>query len=82
MEVLIQTSSNNSAMAAPLETLTLAFPPVQAPTQAVAPMPVATVVDAAVQKYGQCGGSNWKAAMNCVAGTMCKVSESYYSQCV
>ncbi|KAE9364458.1 carbohydrate-binding module family 1 protein [Stipitochalara longipes BDJ] len=55
--------------------------PVQAPTQAVAPQPAASAVGAVVQKYGQCGGTNYKGSTNCAAGTTCKAMGSYYSQC-
>lgn len=52
-----------------------ALPPVQAPTQA------ASVVGAVVQKYGQCGGINYKGSTNCASGTTCKAMGDYYSQC-
>lgn len=31
--------------------------------------------------YGQCGGTGWSGATCCASGT-CKVSNSYYSQCL
>jgi Auxiliary Activity family 9 (formerly GH61)/Fungal cellulose binding domain len=62
--------------------VSVAVPPFQAPTQAVAPKPAATAVGAVVQKYGQCGGANYKGSTNCAAGTTCKAMGSYYSQCV
>jgi len=55
--------------------------PVQASTQAVAPKPAASAVGPVVQKYGQCGGANYKGSTNCAAGTTCKALGSYYSQC-
>lgn len=36
---------------------------------------------AAVAKYGQCGGQEWKGSTVCVSGTTCKAMGSYYSQC-
>ncbi|KAL5615581.1 hypothetical protein BROUX41_005624 [Berkeleyomyces rouxiae] len=35
-----------------------------------------------IPRYGQCGGSNYKASGGCVEGTTCKVMNDYYSQCV
>ncbi|MCJ1313549.1 hypothetical protein MMC25_007228 [Agyrium rufum] len=32
--------------------------------------------------YGQCGGIGWKGATTCVAGSVCIVSNPYYSQCL
>ncbi|KZP32381.1 carbohydrate-binding module family 1 protein [Athelia psychrophila] len=32
--------------------------------------------------YGQCGGSSWTGATACVSGYTCKVSSTFYSQCV
>lgn len=57
-------------------------PPAEAPTQAVAQQPASTTVGDVVQKYGQCGGMNYKGSTNCAAGSTCKASGSYYSQCV
>jgi acetylxylan esterase len=34
------------------------------------------------QKYGQCGGTDWKGPQSCVSGTTCTVINSYYSQCL
>jgi hypothetical protein len=62
--------------------VSVAIPPQQAQTQAVAPQPAATAAGPEVQKYGQCGGQNYIGSTNCVAGTTCKASGSYYSQCV
>jgi hypothetical protein len=67
--------------AAPVQAPTVAAAPVQEPTVAVAPKPAATAVGAVVQKYGQCGGANYKGSTNCAAGTTCKAMGSYYSQC-
>jgi len=33
-------------------------------------------------KYGQCGGQGWTGATVCAAGSTCKVSNQYYSQCL
>jgi hypothetical protein len=65
----------------PLQAPTVAAVPVQKPTVAVAPKPAASAVGAVVQKYGQCGGANYKGSTNCVTGTTCKAMGSYYSQC-
>ncbi|KAL1634756.1 hypothetical protein SLS56_002158 [Neofusicoccum ribis] len=35
-----------------------------------------------IQKYGQCGGSNFKSGGACVSGTTCKEWNSFYSQCI
>ena len=67
--------------AAPVQASTVAAVPVQASTQAVAPKPAASAVGAVVQKYGQCGGINYKGSTNCASGTTCKAMGSYYSQC-
>ncbi|KAL5348147.1 hypothetical protein ACLOAV_006627 [Pseudogymnoascus australis] len=37
---------------------------------------------AAAPKYGQCGGNGWTGATVCVAGSTCKVSNEWYSQCL
>lgn len=34
------------------------------------------------QEWGQCGGIGWTGATTCVAGTVCTVLNSYYSQCL
>ena len=34
------------------------------------------------QEWGQCGGIGWTGATTCVAGTVCTVINSYYSQCL
>ncbi|KAF2177594.1 carbohydrate-binding module family 1 protein [Zopfia rhizophila CBS 207.26] len=36
---------------------------------------------AAVAKWGQCGGTDFKGCTTCVEGTKCVVQNSYYSQC-
>ncbi|KAJ3175344.1 hypothetical protein HDU87_006295 [Geranomyces variabilis] len=33
-------------------------------------------------KWGQCGGQGWTGPTRCVAGSTCKVSNPYYSQCL
>lgn len=33
-------------------------------------------------KYSQCGGNGWAGSGTCVAGTTCKYSNAYYSQCL
>ncbi|CDO75179.1 hypothetical protein BN946_scf184866.g20 [Trametes cinnabarina] len=33
-------------------------------------------------EWGQCGGIGWTGATTCVAGTVCTVLNSYYSQCL
>lgn len=35
-----------------------------------------------VQKYGQCGGSNWKGKTTCCGDYVCQVQNPYYSQCL
>ena len=35
-----------------------------------------------VTKYGQCGGSGWNGATQCVAGCTCQATNPYYSQCL
>lgn len=35
-----------------------------------------------VAKYGQCGGKNWTGGTVCEAGTTCKYSNDWYSQCL
>ncbi|MCJ1310217.1 Exoglucanase 1 [Agyrium rufum] len=35
-----------------------------------------------VPKYGQCGGIGYSGATTCAAGSTCKVSNPYYSQCL
>jgi hypothetical protein len=42
--------------------------------------PISTGATAA--KYAQCGGQGWTGATVCVAGTTCKASGAYYSQCL
>lgn len=35
-----------------------------------------------IAKYGQCGGATYRGSTICVAGTICKFSSEYYSQCL
>jgi len=37
---------------------------------------------ATAAKYGQCGGIGWTGATVCAAGSTCKASGAYYSQCL
>ncbi|KFZ12286.1 hypothetical protein V502_07166 [Pseudogymnoascus sp. VKM F-4520 (FW-2644)] len=43
--------------------------------------PTATNV-ATAPKYGQCGGNGWTGPTVCAAGSTCKVSNEWYSQCL
>ncbi|KAJ3030688.1 hypothetical protein HDV00_008746 [Rhizophlyctis rosea] len=43
---------------------------------------VATGGSGTVAKYGQCGGQGYTGPTTCAAGSTCKVSNPYYSQCV
>ncbi|KAK0103814.1 hypothetical protein ONS95_005813 [Cadophora gregata] len=49
-------------------------------TTSTAPTSSATV--AAVGKWGQCGGLTYTGSTTCVAGTVCKYQNDYYSQCL
>jgi mannan endo-1,4-beta-mannosidase len=44
----------------------------------------ATIATALAQQpvWGQCGGNNWTGLTTCEAGSYCKVSNEWYSQCV
>ncbi|KAK3116662.1 hypothetical protein LTR53_002709 [Teratosphaeriaceae sp. CCFEE 6253] len=42
----------------------------------------AAASSAAVAKYGQCGGSGYSGSKVCASGSVCTVSNSYYSQCL
>ncbi|KAF7863916.1 hypothetical protein EAF04_006881 [Stromatinia cepivora] len=58
-----------------------------ASTSAIATLSTKTISTAAatgttVPLYGQCGGSTWKGATVCAAGTTCKASNPWYSQCL
>lgn len=37
---------------------------------------------ATVAKYGQCGGNGWTGSTTCAAGSTCKYSNDWYSQCL
>lgn len=39
-------------------------------------------VSAQQVEWGQCGGIGWAGATTCVSGTVCTVSNDYYSQCL
>ncbi|APA09395.1 hypothetical protein sscle_05g041650 [Sclerotinia sclerotiorum 1980 UF-70] len=51
-------------------------------TTKTASTPAATATGTTVPLYGQCGGSNWTGNTVCAAGTTCKASNAYYSQCL
>lgn len=55
-------------------------PVVVPPTSTTVAAPVST--EPVAPKYGQCGGQDWRGATVCVAGTVCKSSGAYYSQCL
>ncbi|KAL0261156.1 hypothetical protein SLS55_004852 [Diplodia seriata] len=49
------------------------------------PTPVSTPstgTGSSVQKYGQCGGSNYKGSSECASGLTCKAWNDFYSQCL
>ncbi|KAF8591199.1 glycoside hydrolase family 10 protein [Ramaria rubella] len=46
---------------------------------AIASVPFALAQSA---EWGQCGGIGWTGPTTCVAGTICTVSNAYYSQCL
>jgi len=52
-----------------------------APTVSVCPT-TGTGSTAAVKKYYQCGGINYTGSTVCEEGTVCKVQNPYYSQCL
>ncbi|KAK3368229.1 cellobiose dehydrogenase-like protein [Podospora didyma] len=43
---------------------------------------LALPANAAVAKYGQCGGRNWSGSFVCAAGSTCKFTNEWYSQCL
>ncbi|OJD38678.1 glycosyl hydrolase family 61 [Diplodia corticola] len=74
----------------PLVVPTPAFTPLFTPPAgngggAAVPTPISTPstgTGSSVQKYGQCGGSNYKGSTGCASGLSCKAWNDYYSQCV
>ncbi|KZV86720.1 hypothetical protein EXIGLDRAFT_840544 [Exidia glandulosa HHB12029] len=43
---------------------------------------VASLAVAQAPVWGQCGGTGWTGATTCAAGSVCTVSNQYYSQCI
>lgn len=74
---------------APSAAATPLFSAPAAPSGAAA-TPVATPVSTpgagsssgSVQRFGQCGGSNYQGATECAEGLTCKEWNSYYAQCI
>lgn len=52
-----------------------------AATTTSASTPINSSTAGTVAKYGQCGGSGYKGAVKCAAGSTCKAYNAYYSQC-
>ncbi|TVY80649.1 putative endo-beta-1,4-glucanase D [Lachnellula suecica] len=44
--------------------------------------PTTPAAGGSLTMYSQCGGTGWTGTGTCVAGTTCKVSSQYYSQCL
>jgi len=61
------------------EPTTLVTVPVPAPTPDPVPQPP---TGGTIAKYAQCGGTGWAGSGTCVAGTTCKYSNDWYSQCL
>ncbi|KFY22765.1 hypothetical protein V493_06340 [Pseudogymnoascus sp. VKM F-4281 (FW-2241)] len=51
------------------------------PTQTTSKPPTQTNV-ATAPKYGQCGGNGWSGPTVCAAGSTCKATNEWYSQCL
>ncbi|EJD44963.1 hypothetical protein AURDEDRAFT_165835 [Auricularia subglabra TFB-10046 SS5] len=66
-----------SSPAPPKSTSTVATSTIAAPTTSTASAPVATQT-----KFGQCGGQGFTGPTVCAAGSTCKASSVYYSQCL
>lgn len=58
-----------------------AKPTSAAPTSA-APTSAPTGGSGVAPKYGQCGGQGWTGPTTCAAGSTCKASNQWYSQCL
>ncbi|MCJ1310524.1 hypothetical protein MMC25_004188 [Agyrium rufum] len=88
-------ASSSSVVAPPKSTSTsIVVPPKSSSTVVVVP-PKTTLVTStsttsavttpsgcASPHYGQCGGIGWAGCLSCAAGTTCKSSGPYYSQCL
>jgi hypothetical protein len=48
----------------------------------LASLAVSTTFAATAPIYGQCGGQGWTGATTCASGSICVVSNAYYSQCL
>ena len=75
------TSIKATSTAKPVTPSTTANRPVTTLKTSVLPT-TSPVSGGTVPKYGQCGGEGWTGATVCVTGSMCTVSNAYYSQCL
>ncbi|OBT47763.1 hypothetical protein VE00_02237 [Pseudogymnoascus sp. WSF 3629] len=79
---VVTNPSSGSSSVVVVPTSTVAMSTVATSAAATTSAPPTTTNVATAPKYGQCGGNGWTGATVCVAGSTCKVSNEWYSQCL
>ncbi|KAK4961763.1 hypothetical protein LTR10_002254 [Elasticomyces elasticus] len=80
---------SSSSSAAPVKSSSSSAAPVKSSTTSATIKTTSTKASstssasaACATKFGQCGGSGWKGPTCCAAGSTCKASGDFYSQCL